>query len=459
MPRIAVLGKLITKTKTPMTLILTVGNFRGVHQSSDYQLSDPNSGAPVSDCAGSKQLQAGFKGLHLQLAFTGTAAVRKGASTERTIDWLSAELNALPHDSPLQHICDSLSRRSALEMSLLGPRGVLTLVLVVATVGRPFRVVVISNARWDERPPRANSNFRVRIHTIQKPFYLISGYREAVALRERHRLAALSRGVCNEPKTILDTLANINAIAARNSGGYVSEGCWVTSTLADGRVRRSSMHNVGPQGGSIPQLFAGVDLWEMIKRDFRAEPGKELRLDTAASAIFGPGDGMPVPPPQGEPRAFTLSGSSVTGPLRSASGDVCGSIEITQLDCIIRAKCNETVTVPFARVQLISVHAACADFPEPLLPWPYLCPALAINGDPIPRGWEYAVGNWIEGGVHHIEIPKSSRGVRSVAFLGDDDEMVIVISGGRFELRSANGLAATIHADISWRNRLDGTRG
>jgi hypothetical protein len=219
------------------------------------------------------------------------------------------------------------------------------------------------------------------------------------------------------------------------------------------------MQNVGMQGGSIPQLFAGVNLWEMIKRDFRAEPGKELRLDTAASAIFGPGDLIPVPPPQGKPRTFTLSGSSVSGLLRSASGHVCGSIEITQLDCVITARCNETVTVPFARIQLTTTHAACADFQEPLLPWPYLCPTFAIDDRPIPRGWEYAIGHWIERGVHHIEIPRSSRGVRSVAFLGDDDELVIVISGGKFELGSSDGLAATLQADISWRKRLDGTRG
>jgi hypothetical protein len=257
-----------------------------VHQSSDYQLSDPNSGTPVSDQAGSKQLQAGFKGLHLQLAFTGTAAVRKGSSTERTIDWISAELSALRQDSRLQHICESLSRRCASAMSLLGPCGVLTVVLVVAAVGKPFRIAVISNARWGERPPRANSNSRINIHTIRKPFYLISGCRDAVPLLERHRLAALARAVDSEPKKVLDTLAGINAITARNSGGYVSEGCWVTSTLADGRVRRSAMQNVGIQGGSIPQLFAGVDLWERIRRDFRAEPGKKLRLDTAASAIL-----------------------------------------------------------------------------------------------------------------------------------------------------------------------------
>jgi hypothetical protein len=37
----------------------------------------------------------------------------------------------------------------------------------------------------------------------------------------------------------------------------------------------------------------------------------------------------------------------------------------------------------------------------------------------------------MERGVHHIEIPKSSRDVRNIAFLGGDDEKVIVISGGK----------------------------
>ena len=54
-----------------MTLILTVANSRGVHQSSDYQLTDPNTGAPVSDRAGSKQLEAAFDRLHMQMRLLG----------------------------------------------------------------------------------------------------------------------------------------------------------------------------------------------------------------------------------------------------------------------------------------------------------------------------------------------------------------------------------------------------
>jgi len=136
-----------------MTLILTVAHSRGVYQSSDYQLTDKETGAPWSDRAGSKQLEADFKGLHVQLAFTGVAVVGSGSSEQRTIDWLGAELKALPGDSTLQRICNALSTRATSAMKPHGPRGVLTLVLAVAAIGEPFRVAVISNAGWGARPP------------------------------------------------------------------------------------------------------------------------------------------------------------------------------------------------------------------------------------------------------------------------------------------------------------------
>jgi hypothetical protein len=58
-----------------MTLILTLAHSSGVYQSSDYQLTDRDTGVPMSDRAGVKQLQASFRGLELQLAFTGIASV------------------------------------------------------------------------------------------------------------------------------------------------------------------------------------------------------------------------------------------------------------------------------------------------------------------------------------------------------------------------------------------------
>ncbi|MDO8474896.1 MAG: hypothetical protein Q7W02_01665 [Candidatus Rokubacteria bacterium] len=205
-----------------MTLILTVANSRGVYQSSDYQLTDRDTGAPVSDRPGSKQLQAGFKGLHLQLAFTGIAAVGGASSAQRTIDWLSAGLKALPHDSKLQDICNSLSKRGTAAMKPHGPRGILTLILAVAVIGESFRVAVISNARWGQQPPRAKNYFDIAIHTIAKPFHLISGFRDCVPRREQHRLKALARAADSPPAEILDALTAIIefCVSNRTMGQY-----------------------------------------------------------------------------------------------------------------------------------------------------------------------------------------------------------------------------------------------
>jgi hypothetical protein len=444
-----------------MTLILTVGNPRGVHQSSDYQLTNQDTGTPDSDRAGSKQLEAVFERLQLQLAFTGVATVETGPSAQRTIDWLSNELKALPRDCDLDKICDALSKRCAAKMRPLGSRAVLTLILTVAVIGEPFRVVTITNVDWRQRPPRAMSQFKTGTHTIGKPYVLISGYRACVPLREVNRLKALARTAGNKsPKEIIDELSAINVIAARDSGGYVSEECWVTSQVTDGRARRSATRNVGEQGGSIPSVQAGMDLTDWVMKNLRAAPGKEIRLVQGASVIVGPGDLVPVPPPEGKPWTFKLTGSSTTTQLRSPSGKRCASIEITQLNCEITVKRNEQVTVPFARIHLSGIQS-CPDFSKPLFPWPQITPNLTVDGTPIDRGWEYAIVHWVEGGILHVEIPQASRGVRNLAFLGDDDELVIAV--GISELPVAwsleSGPTATLPANIWWRTRLDGTRG
>ena len=427
-----------------MTLILTVANSGGVYQSSDYQLTDARTGAPVSDSAGSKQLQAGFKEVYVNLAFTGVATV----GTSRTIDWLAAELKALPHESTLQKICEGLARRCTAETK--GPVGVLTAVLGVATAGKPFRVAVISNARWSERPPRAKDHFEIRIHTITKPFHLISGYREAVPLFEQHRLKALARISRRTPKEILDALKAINASAAQNSVGYVSEECWVTYQIADGQGRRTAGINSGGHGGSVPLLLGGFDLDDFMKKNFGG-PGRLVQ----SAGVFG-SPGKPAFPPEGELRSFMVSGSSVTGHLRSASGQRYAALALEQLEGKISARRNETVTGAFARVQFRATHPMCADFPKPLMPWPTISPTLTIDGVVVPDGWTYHICYWVEDGMHHVRISPSSRAIRNVAFLGDDDELVIMapISEHEFIWSSTeNEPIATLEARISWRTR------
>jgi hypothetical protein len=92
LPEVARRANLL-ECEVSMTLILTVANASGVYQSSDYQLTDVATGAPVSDRPASKQLQASFKDFDVQLAFTGIAAIGIGHAQRRTVDWLSDEIN------------------------------------------------------------------------------------------------------------------------------------------------------------------------------------------------------------------------------------------------------------------------------------------------------------------------------------------------------------------------------
>ena len=288
-----------------VTLILTVANPRGVYQSSDYQLTDVDTGAPVSDRAGSKQLVASFKGLHLILAFTGVATWRVGSRTERTVDWLSAKLKALPPESNLRAICRALAKKVE---KCCGSRGELTLVLSVASVGKPFQTATISNVVWERKRKRLNRYFHIQMRTVQKPFHLISGGgRDCVSGRERVRLKALARKMDVTPKEVMTALTEINSIAADNSNGCVSKECWATAQFADGDDRRSQALNVGNQAGLISQLLGGMDMMDWMKTNLTAPPGAEIGLVQSAGLTSGPGSGIPITGPKGEPRTFLIS--------------------------------------------------------------------------------------------------------------------------------------------------------
>jgi hypothetical protein len=445
-----------------MTLILTLANDSGVYQSSDYQLTHPDTGEPLSDRAGDKQLAADFEDFNLQLAFTGIAIVKVGFTHKRTIDWLSQELKALPHNSNLQDVCAALASRSAATLSAYRLRGVLELILTIATVGKPFRVAVISNVDWRRRPPEARRHFTIRIHTITKPFLLISGRRKSVAPHQRQRLRALARAIGDPSQQILKALADINAIAAKDSQDYVSEDCWVTSQIADGRMRRSASLNIGQQEGAIHQLVGGLDLSEWVKKNFRAAPGKEIKLIQSAGLVAGPGDGTPQAPPSGKPRRFTLSASSVGASLHSPTGDHCASIEIAPLECDPEMRCNEEITGPFATITLTSVLPLCKAFSKPLLPWPQVSTTLLIDGVAAPLGIQYSICHWVESETHRVILPATSRSIRNLAFLGANDEIVIVAPSTTLEIAwggSEQMSSATVYARVLWRSRLDGTVG
>jgi hypothetical protein len=438
-----------------MTLILTVANARGVYQSSDYQLVDQKTLAPVSDRAGSKQLSAMFEKLNLELAFTGVASVGVGSEMQRTIDHLSATLKALPHESNLKVIIQALVNTSN---AWCGSRGPLTLVLSVACVGKPFQVVVISNTDWRRAPPSVKRHFDVQVRTVQKPFHLISGFRGCVPDRERARLKAITRKIDATQQEVVTALTHINSTAAENSNGFVSKECWVTAQFSDGEELRSGALNFGSQGGFISSIIGDIDMAEWMKTNLTPIPGEEIRIVQNTGTQIGPRGGALIAAPKVEPKNFSISGLPVRGLLRSPSGKHCASIEIIPLSSIVTAKGNKPATIPFAEIRLTWMQPIGENFVKPLLPWPRFTSSFSIDGAAVPRGWGYTVCYWIENGIHHVEIPRSSRSVRNVAFLGEHDELVIVVPAQERLFcwePSQDGPTAVLDATVIWRETHD----
>jgi hypothetical protein len=275
-------------------------------------------------------------------------------------------------------------------------------------------------------------------------------------------LRAASRNIKQSGNAVLDTLAEINAVAAKNSHGWVSETCWVTAQTSDGASQRSVSLNIGQQAGMVPHIVGGVDISEWIKKNFRAAPGKEITFVQGAGVKTGPYGATPMPPRTGDPRIFEFSGSSINVPLLSTIGERCAFADLVQMDANVELCLNEEVVVPFARISLTGVHPIAQSFPKPLYPWPQLKPRLLVNGTEVPRGWEYSVGYWIEANTHRAVFPPCSRGLRNLAFLGREDEMVIVAPATTIEFSWKDGQkspSAIAHARIGWRSRLDGTIG
>jgi hypothetical protein len=426
-----------------MTLILTIANPLAVYQSSDYQLIDRDTKRPVSDSAGSKQLQASFKDLNLMLAFTGVAAV----GTQRTIDRLSAVLRGLPHESDFASICEALRQN----VRPLGKFGLLTLVVSAVSIGKRPRIAFISNADWQTVPPKFKNEFSIDLRTISKPFWRISGFQDCVPETEIARLKAIAKKTDATQSEVMDKLAQINATSAGNSGGWVSDECWVTVQTGNDREIRQASRNVGGQAGFISHVVSGIDIADFIRQNFQAASGQELRLVQGAGTM---GQGVPQPGPEGDPKDFILSGSAQTAILKSPSGQQAVSIEIVPIPTTVSVRHFDSVTVPFAEIRLTSIGTVEKDFPRPKFPWPTLFTPLSLDGVTVPDR-QYSLGYWIQGGLHCVEICESHCPVRESKVLGDDDELHIVAPVGNqvFRLEDGDTVTGTLNARIIWQAR------
>lgn len=443
-----------------LTLILTLANASAIYQASDYQLTDGVTGRPLSD-AGAKQLGAHFKGLDVRVAFTGIASVAIGAGRRPTIAFLADEIKAMAPDSSFEDVCASLATVSTEIVRPYGPKGVLTLIVTATEIGRPARVAEISNMDWRGQKPQAEPHFRTAIHTIVKPFALISGFRRAVSKPQQHRLRGLARDTTRPHTQVLEVLRQINAAAAKRSHGWISEGCWLTSQLVESQAIRSTAQNIGAHAGGVPILIGGLDITEFVLKNFEPAPGQQIRLLQSASVSAGPGGGTPLPLPSGEPREIAFAGSAASRSLYGAGGNQGLRVRIDHPASQVATRLNEQVTVPLSTVRL-ETFGATSDCPRPKAPWPQLPTPLTIDGVTVPRGWEYSVVYWVSRGAHRVEILQTSRSIRNIAFLKADEELVVVVPSESIELSWRDDEQVPqlkLTGRVWWKSRGGGTLG
>jgi hypothetical protein len=269
-----------------MTLILTVGNERGIYQSSDFQQTEPLTGKFVSDKPGSKQLDSAHGALQVKLSLTGVASI----GTRKTMDWLTDEMKKLKQITNINAICEALVQRGNTELGSGQNNHGLLLMLAVGEVDRPFRVAEIANVDPETWAPR--KEFKRTIRTTDEPFYLARGSgADSISDDEKRRLEALSRDTTKSPKQILNELAEINKDVGARSNGKVSAGCWVGSLYKDETYRStiSTMAwNSGGKEGYVPQIWNQQDLLESLKNIPQFDFSKAKIVQTGGGAVGRP---------------------------------------------------------------------------------------------------------------------------------------------------------------------------
>jgi hypothetical protein len=269
-----------------MTVILTVGNKRGIYQSSDFQLTEDGTGKFISDEPGSKQLDSEYLALYVKLSLTGVASI----GGRKTIYWLADEMKKLEQITNINVICEALVQWGNTKLGSGRNKHGLLLVLAVGEVDRPFRVAEIANVDPETWAPR--KEFERTIRTTDKPFYLVRGFgADSISDDEKRRLDALSLDTTKSPKQILDELAEINKDIGARSNGKVSAGCWVGSLYKDEADVVSSIRkmawNSGGKEGNVPQIRNQQDILESAQKHLPQFDFSKAKLVQTAGGAFG----------------------------------------------------------------------------------------------------------------------------------------------------------------------------
>jgi hypothetical protein len=248
-----------------MTLLLNLLGPRGIHQSSDYRLTDLATRRPIEDEFGSKQLAYVASTWSAQISFTGFAQIGQ----RKTRDWILECLRRQPQSADAATALSGLASRAAVELRGV-PRKERFLTIVATVLERSAtRLFVVSCTDRPGKPPpnQPLDHFEVSEVSTSTPRVLIFGSTHTVTKADRKFLKQLSRGTVDQAE-IRRALARINVRSAIRSNGAVSEGCLVTSTTPDGG---SASENYGGTPGLTVDMAGSAEAFDVISE---AQRGK-----------------------------------------------------------------------------------------------------------------------------------------------------------------------------------------
>jgi hypothetical protein len=271
-----------------MTLLLNLIGPDGIHQSSDYRLTNISTRQSVEDELGSKQVQFLAKAWSAQVSFTGIASV----GSRKTRDWVLETLGRSETVDARTAVA-SLAETAAVELRAVAPKDwFLTIVATVIEKGHNARVFVVSCIDRPGQAPLSQplDHFEVTEVLANAPTELIFGYTQAVRPADRRFLKNLNRRGTDEG-AVRRALARVNSRSAKRSNGAISEGCLVSSTLLNGN---SSSENFGGTPGAPVDVVGSTEMLEMLKKTQGPRPvmvqGRSGRFENVREASLGPMD-------------------------------------------------------------------------------------------------------------------------------------------------------------------------
>jgi hypothetical protein len=259
-----------------MTLLLSLVGPGGIHQSSDFRLTDVTTRRPIDDEFGSKQLHHMTSTWSAWISFTGFAQI----GNRKTRDWILDSLKRATGSADAAMA--ELAAIASLELRQVPRKDwFLTIVATVIESSRAARLFVLSCVDRPAKPPLSQplDHFEVQELSINNPQVLIFGCAHTVTKADRKFLEKLNRGRADHSE-IRRSLARVNARSAKRSNGVVSDGCLVSSTTPDGR---NAVENFGGTPGVTADMAGSAQMLEVITK---AQKGKRplFRQGRAASA-------------------------------------------------------------------------------------------------------------------------------------------------------------------------------